>query len=34
MSESVYKIIDLVGSSTTSWEDAANKAIAKASGSL
>ncbi|MCF8114525.1 MAG: dodecin family protein [Desulfotignum sp.] len=34
MSESVYKIIDLVGSSTTSWEDAASKAIAKASGSL
>jgi dodecin len=34
MNESVYKIIDLVGSSTTSWEDAANKAIAKASGSL
>ena len=34
MSDSVYKIIDLVGASTTSWEDAANKAIAKASGSL
>lgn len=34
MSESVYKVIDLVGASTTSWEDAANKAIAKASGSL
>jgi len=34
MSDSVYKIIDLVGSSTTSWEDAANQAIAKASGSL
>ncbi|MDT8377480.1 MAG: dodecin family protein [Desulfotignum sp.] len=34
MSDSVYKVIDLVGASTTSWEDAANKAIAKASGSL
>jgi flavin-binding protein dodecin len=34
MSDSVYKIIDLVGASNTSWEDAAKKAIAKASGSL
>ena len=34
MSESVYKIIDLVGSSPTSWEDAATKAIEKAAGSL
>ena len=34
MGESVYKIIDLVGSSPTSWEDAASAAIAKASGSL
>lgn len=34
MSNSVYKIIDLVGASDTSWEDAANKAIAKASGTL
>lgn len=34
MGDSVYKIIDLVGSSETSWEDAASKAIAKASGSL
>lgn len=34
MSESVYKIIDLVGSSPTSWEDAASKAIQKAAGSL
>ncbi|MCF8090034.1 MAG: dodecin family protein [Desulfotignum sp.] len=34
MSDSVYKIIDLVGASPTSWEDAANKAIDKASGSL
>ncbi len=34
MTESVYKIIDLVGSSPTSWEDAANRAIEKAAGSL
>lgn len=34
MSNSVYKIIDLVGASDTSWEDAANQAIAKASGTL
>jgi len=34
MSESVYKIIDLVGSSTTSWEDAATQAISRASKSL
>ena len=34
MSESVYKIITLVGTSTDSWEKAANAAIAKASESL
>ncbi len=34
MSDSVYKIIDLVGSSTTSWEDAATSAIDRASKSL
>jgi len=34
MSESVYKIIDLVGASETSWEDAATKAIEKASRSV
>lgn len=34
MSDSVYKIIELVGSSTKSWEDAASNAINKASGSL
>jgi len=34
MTSSVYKIIDLVGSSETSWEDAAAKAIEKASQSL
>lgn len=34
MSESVYKIIELVGSSKTSWEDAAKKAVEVASKSL
>ena len=34
MSDSVYKIIDLVGSSPTSWEDAATSAIERASKSL
>lgn len=34
MDESVYKIIDLVGTSTKSWEDAVNSVIAKASQSL
>jgi flavin-binding protein dodecin len=34
MSESVYKIIELVGSSSESWEKAAANAIAKASESL
>ncbi len=34
MSESVYKIIDLVGSSPASWEDAAVKAMERASSSL
>ena len=34
MSDSVYKIIELVGSSTVSWEDAARNAIEKASKSL
>ena len=34
MSDSVYKVIELVGSSTKSWEDAANNAIMKASKSL
>jgi flavin-binding protein dodecin len=31
---SVYKIIDLVGSSTKSWEDAVNSIIAKAATNL
>ena len=34
MSESVYKIIELVGSSKVSWEDAAKNAVAVASKSL
>ncbi len=34
MGESIYKIIDLVGSSPTSWEDAATTAIERASRSL
>ena len=34
MPESVYKIIELVGTSTESWEKAAAAAIAKAAESL
>lgn len=34
MSESVYKVIQLVGSSPTSWEDAAQRAVDTASKSL
>ena len=34
MTESVYKVIEVIGSSHTSWEDAARKAIATASKSL
>jgi len=34
MSDSVYKIVELVGSSKVSWEDAAKNAITKASLSL
>jgi hypothetical protein len=34
MGESVYKIIELVGTSTDSWEAAAKAAVAKASKSL
>jgi len=34
MSDSVYKIIELVGTSTKSWEDAAGNAIKKASETL
>ena len=34
MAESVYKVIELVGTSTESWEKAATAAISKASKSL
>ena len=34
MGESIYKIIELVGTSTTSWEDASKSAVEKAAGSL
>jgi flavin-binding protein dodecin len=34
MAESVYKIIELVGSSPTSWEEAVNNAVMKAAESL
>ena len=34
MADSVYKIIELVGTSTVSWEDAAKTAIERASKSL
>ena len=34
MAESVYKIIELVGTSSESWEKAAQAAVAKASKSL
>lgn len=34
MSESVYKVIELVGTSPTSWEDAAKNAVETASQSL
>jgi flavin-binding protein dodecin len=34
MAESVYKVIELVGSSTESWEKAASAAVARASETL
>jgi len=34
MSDSIYKIIELVGTSTVSWEDAAKNAVIKASKTL
>lgn len=34
MGDSVYKIVDLVGSSSTSWEDAAKAAVETAGNSL
>jgi flavin-binding protein dodecin len=32
--ESVYRVIDVVGTSSESWEDAARTAVATAAGSL
>lgn len=34
MAESVYKVIDLVGTSTKSWEDAARAAVERAGANL
>ncbi len=34
MAESVYKVIELVGTSTESWEKAAKAAVAKAAKSI
>lgn len=34
MADSVYKVIELVGSSETSWEDAAKAAVEKAAKTL
>lgn len=34
MSDSVYKVIELVGTSTDSWEEAARNAVEKAGESL
>ncbi|MEW6490545.1 MAG: dodecin family protein [Thermodesulfobacteriota bacterium] len=34
MGDSVYRIIDVVGTSTKSWEDAAKRAVETASGTL
>ena len=34
MQESTYKVIELVGSSETSWEDAVTRAVTKAAESI
>jgi dodecin len=34
MGESVYKVINLIGTSTVSWEDAAKNAVERASKTL
>ncbi len=34
MADSIYKVLELVGSSTVSWEDAAQKVVERASKSL
>ena len=34
MADSIYKVIELIGTSEVSWEDAAKKAVVKASKTL
>ena len=34
MADSIYKVLELVGTSTVSWEDAAKKVVERASKSL
>jgi len=34
MSDSIYKVIEIIGSSSVSWEDAAKKAITRATKTL
>jgi len=34
MSDSIYKVIEVVGTSEVSWDDAAKKAVERASKSL
>lgn len=34
MSDSIYKVIELIGSSDKSWEDAARKAVERAASTL
>lgn len=34
MAESVYKVIEIIGSSSESWEDAANAAVKRASKTI
>ncbi|MGD9900511.1 MAG: dodecin family protein [Calditrichaceae bacterium] len=34
MSDSIYKVVDVVGTSTVSWEDAAKKAVERAGQTL
>ena len=34
MSDSIYKVIEIIGSSSVSWEDAAKKALERASRTL
>lgn len=34
MPDSVYKVIELIGTSTTSWEEAAKKAVERAAETL